>query len=270
MVTTFCSELPMQPAQHRHPYCQLVFAIEGQGEIDAEGKLAPLHPLSAYLVSGDCWHAFFGKQGNRIVVVNFDPDFVPLVDPTHPEHDRLCALIATPRPIPLVPEIHALAKSAASSLARLGNDTLLCQSLGTALLRAALLACSADRHPTVRCHRLDLARIDAFIDAHLAEPITVTDLANCVFLSPSWFQHVFKAITGETPLRYVQRRRLERARTLLLETALPLHRIATTTGFADLSTFSHAFSRYFGYPPSRLRTAVSDKPTTRSTKPNKS
>lgn len=256
MVTTFCSELPTHPATHRHSYYQLVFAVHGQGEIDAEGSLAPLHPLSAYLVSGNCWHAFFGQTGNRIVVVNFDADFPPLNDPTHSEHDRLRPLVSQSRPLPLTPEIHALAQGALLTLERCGNDPLLAQSLGTALLRAVLLA-THGAPPPPRHSRLDLSRIDAFIDAHLADPISVQDLANCVFLSPGWFQHVFKATTGETPARYLQRRRLERARTLLLETTLPLQRIAAATGFADPSTFSHAFSRHFGYPPSRLRTAVS-------------
>ena len=78
-------------------------------------------------------------------------------------------------------------------------------------------------------------------------------LAAVAHLSPSQFGRVFKQVFGETPHRYLQRRRVERAMTLLRQTDRPVTDIAWDVGFASLGTFSSTFSRVVGESPSRFR-----------------
>jgi AraC-like DNA-binding protein len=91
------------------------------------------------------------------------------------------------------------------------------------------------------------------MDRRYAEPLDIPALAAIAHLSASQFGRVFKAVYGETPHRYLQRRRVERAMTLLRQTDRPVTDIAWDVGFASLGTFSRTFSTVVGCSPSEFR-----------------
>ena len=91
------------------------------------------------------------------------------------------------------------------------------------------------------------------MDRHYAQPLDVPTLAAIAHLSASQFGRVFKDVYGETPHRYLQRRRVERAMTLLRQTDRPITDIAWDVGFASLGTFSRTFSNVVGMSPSGFR-----------------
>jgi AraC-like DNA-binding protein len=92
------------------------------------------------------------------------------------------------------------------------------------------------------------------MDRRFADPLDIPTLAAVAHLSPSQFGRVFKDVFGETPHRYLQRRRVERAMTLLRQTDRPVTDIAWDVGFASLGTFSRTFSNVVGRSPSEFRT----------------
>ena len=98
-----------------------------------------------------------------------------------------------------------------------------------------------------------LRRVIELIEANLDRPIGLDDLAAVGGLSPYHFSRMFKLTTGETPYRYVRARRLDRARTLLARTTLPLAEIALACGFANQSHFTAAFGRAGGLSPGEYR-----------------
>jgi AraC-like DNA-binding protein len=91
------------------------------------------------------------------------------------------------------------------------------------------------------------------MDRRFAEPLDVPALATIAHLSPSQFARVFKDTFGETPHRYLQRRRVERAMTLLRQTDRPVTQVAWDVGFASLGTFSRTFASVVGCSPSEFR-----------------
>ena len=91
------------------------------------------------------------------------------------------------------------------------------------------------------------------MDRRYAEPLDVPTLAAIAHLSASQFGRVFKEVYGETPHRYLQRRRVERAMTLLRQTDRPVTDVAWDVGFASLGTFSRTFSTIVGCSPSEFR-----------------
>jgi YesN/AraC family two-component response regulator len=95
--------------------------------------------------------------------------------------------------------------------------------------------------------------VDAFIRTHLAERLSVEDLAQAAGLSVFYFTRMFKAATGRTPHDYVMEVRVEEAEKLLASTQLPLGEIASRLGFANQAHFSAVFRRKRGRPPSSLR-----------------
>ena len=91
------------------------------------------------------------------------------------------------------------------------------------------------------------------MDRRYAEPLDLPTLAAIAHLSASQFGRVFKEVYGETPHRYLQRRRVERAMTLLRQTDRAVTDIAWDVGFASLGTFSRTFTTIVGCSPSQFR-----------------
>ena len=104
--------------------------------------------------------------------------------------------------------------------------------------------------------------LSAYIDAHLESRLSLSDLAEKCFYNPSYFSRVFKEKFGTSFLEYVTRKRVESAVRLLKETALSVDEISIRVGFADRSSFYHAFSRYEKGTPLELRRAVVKKQDT--------
>ena len=91
------------------------------------------------------------------------------------------------------------------------------------------------------------------MDRAFARPLDIPSLARVAHVSPAHFSRQFRATFGETPHRYLQRRRVERAMELLRETALPVTEICFDVGFNSLGTFSRTFRQVVGESPSSYR-----------------
>jgi AraC-like DNA-binding protein len=91
------------------------------------------------------------------------------------------------------------------------------------------------------------------MDLAFARPLDVPALARVAHVSTAHFSRQFRATFGETPHRYLQRRRVERAMELLRETDRPVTAICFDVGFNSLGTFSRTFREILGEPPSRYR-----------------
>jgi AraC-like DNA-binding protein len=98
-----------------------------------------------------------------------------------------------------------------------------------------------------------LRRACAFIDAHLCGDPSVSDLARECRLSASHFARAFRQSTGMAPHRWIMKRRIERAKKLLLEGELDLVQIALACGFFDQSHFIRNFGRSEGHSPGKWR-----------------
>lgn len=94
-----------------------------------------------------------------------------------------------------------------------------------------------------------------FIDANLHGPLQLQTIAATVNLGACTFARQFKRTLGVAPHAYVIERRLELARRLLAETALPTKEISARCGFADQAHLTRLFARRYGRAPSAFRKA---------------
>lgn len=93
----------------------------------------------------------------------------------------------------------------------------------------------------------------AYIEEHLAEPISLEVLAGLVRLSPCYFCRAFRRSFGTPPQRYQLGERIERAKTLLAKHAASVTDVGLTVGYNDASSFCTAFRRVTGVTPSAYR-----------------
>src|SRR6266567_1040300 len=91
---------------------------------------------------------------------------------------------------------------------------------------------------------------------HIAEALTVERLAEAVGMSLRQFSRAFRAQTGTTPARVVERLRADLARGRIETTAEPVERIADAVGFGDAENMRRAFIRIYGQPPQSIRRAI--------------
>ncbi|MFC4146574.1 helix-turn-helix domain-containing protein [Micromonospora mangrovi] len=91
------------------------------------------------------------------------------------------------------------------------------------------------------------------MDRSYAQPLDVPALARIAHVSEAHFIRTFRATFGETPHRYLQRRRVERAMDLLVQTEQSVTEICYAVGFGSLGTFSRTFRDIVGESPSEHR-----------------
>ena len=98
-----------------------------------------------------------------------------------------------------------------------------------------------------------LLRARDAMDRAYAEPLDVRAVAAVAHISEAHFSRSFRAVFGETPHRYLQRRRVERSMFLLRETDRSVTDICLDVGFGSLGTFSRTFRAIVGETPSAYR-----------------
>jgi len=96
------------------------------------------------------------------------------------------------------------------------------------------------------------------MDRDYAKPLDIPTLARIAYVSEAHFIRTFRATFGETPHRYLQRRRVERAMFMLRETELGVSEICLEVGFASVGSFGRTFRDIVGKPPTDYRLEAAD------------
>jgi AraC family transcriptional regulator len=125
-----------------------------------------------------------------------------------------------------------------------------------AAIAARLLGRQARRAPEIRVAALPawrLARVRDYIEAHLADDLTLAELAGVAGFSLSHFKALFRQAMGVPVHRYVLERRVERARLMVLEGRRTMTEIAVEVGFAHASHLARSMRRVLGRRPAELR-----------------
>lgn len=106
---------------------------------------------------------------------------------------------------------------------------------------------------SARIDTFKLNQVKDFIEEHLAEDLTIADIAAVVHISQFHFARAFKTATGESPYRYLTQRRIERAKILLSVTRLAVAEVAHRVGFYNQSHFTAQFRKLTGITPKQYR-----------------
>jgi AraC family transcriptional regulator len=106
---------------------------------------------------------------------------------------------------------------------------------------------------TGRLNPAQLNRLLDYVEANLADDISVGDMAAVLGLSRFHFSRMYKAATLETPYQFLLRRRVERSKNFLQSSTLSISEIAQRCGFRTVTQFEDAFGRIVGVRPRTFR-----------------
>ncbi|AYV46499.1 AraC family transcriptional regulator [Caulobacter flavus] len=141
------------------------------------------------------------------------------------------------------------------SLERLEDDP---RAVRRCLTAARRLLTPEDHNPPGGLAPWQVKRIGRYVDEGLDRRLTLAEAAEQVRLSPSHFSRCFRVSFGAPFSKHVTRRRLERARWLMMTTGQSLGQIALACGFADQAHFTRAFTNLTGGAPGRWRRLTID------------
>ncbi len=130
---------------------------------------------------------------------------------------------------------------------------LLARQLAVHLLRTYAAIRLKARERAGRLTAAQRGRVLDYIEANLDRPLDLPELAAQAGMSPCTFSRHFRRTMGVAPYRHVQDRRLDRALTLLRDTAEPIKSIAAACGFSDQSHMTRQFARRYARTPAAFR-----------------
>lgn len=249
---------------------ELVYILSGKARVrrtgDGQTQEGLAHPGTSWLVPAgthetlleldgatECLHIFLPAtllDRSALADYGMDPDRIQLAyaggfaDPT-------LARIGT--------ALHGLLGYATPPIDRIFAD-----GMRTALAAHLIGNYTVDRwRPSTRASSFDtrrLKRVLDFIEARLADDISLDDLAAEACLSSFHFLRLFRDATGLSPHRYVTSRRIQAAQTMLARHHASLMQIAFDTGFSSQASFTRAFRKWTGLTPGRYRELCRRRP----------
>ncbi len=101
--------------------------------------------------------------------------------------------------------------------------------------------------------RLNIKAVQVYIDGHYQDHVSLDSIARRFFVSKEYLSRLFKSQSGENVSAYVTRKRMEKARELILDQGMTIRSAAQLTGYDDLAYFYRVFKLHFGHTPGDLR-----------------
>ena len=172
-----------------------------------------------------------------------DPDLLPpMLQPATATRDGVVLAISS-----VLRRVHA----ADTELADIEASTLAHRLV--AHLRERYSSGRFSHPPQGKLDATTVDRVAEFVDAELAGELTIEALAAVARLSPFHFARAFKASTGLAPHQFVTARRVDRAKTLLLDSGASVVDVAHAVGLSNVSHFRRVFRSHLGVLPGAIR-----------------
>jgi len=246
---------------HYHDFHKIILFLAGKVDYVIEGKTYALSPRDLIFVSaGEIHRPIFRESGTPYerIVIYISPDFFARWESradlaacfreAKRSADVLHQMPGTTHDLLFQMERLERAERDKGFAASLYKELLFVEFM--ILVGRSILARELGADPFTSDAKIQ--RVLAYIGEHLAESLSMEELATKSYMSKSSLMHKFKKETGYTVHQYIKSKRLLLARDLL-KTDMSVMEIAAAAGFGDYSTFSRAFKARFGKMPRELR-----------------
>jgi AraC-like DNA-binding protein len=262
LTVLFAGESQTKP-EHRlgpkvYDYFLIHYVISGKGVFSSQGEEYELGAGDSFVIEPEqlisyvsdetdpwhyCWIAFTGTQAAALVSSTGVNPLQPII---HTKRNRHIPVLF--RHI----QQALRAKKANAQLKSIGYLHLLlgeyCETLSASTLAGVVTEAESDRIVQQAIH---------YLSTQYAEPITIELMAESLGYNRAYLSRMFKRHTKVTPVTFLLKLRVDKARLLLRERLeLTIEQIASSVGFYDPLYFSKQFRRWYGVSPSEYRNQI--------------
>ena len=246
---------------HKHEFIELVFISRGGGIQIVDGVEYAVRRGDFLFVDFGSSHAFSSPDMDFVHIL-LKPEFVsdslvnsenifdlftlPQFSGIPGEFSERCAVSFENESLSFVSDITEAMLSEYTAK-RPGYKTALhgyIQVLFTLLIR---------KLKEIKSDSSDVQKITAYVNEHLTERITLSDIAKNCFYNPSYFSRKFKSIFGKNLKDYIKEKRLERAAEVICTSDVTIDELSRSVGFSDKSKFCKDFKARFSLTPGKYR-----------------
>lgn len=251
-----------QSLPHSHHFTEIFYVLSGRGHFLVEDALITVRENDIVIVNPNVEHTEKSLDAKPLEYLVFGVEGLALAfgDERDPKNYYYCS--------------YGLGKNHFYSLSKVLlkeiNDKhsgyeAICHDI------LEILLISIARSERINILTLESARLPRecalakrYIDSNYAGSITLDSLAEAAHINKYYLSHAFTKALGMSPISYLIQRRLEAAQDLLLETDHSIAQVASSTGFASQSYFSHLFKKLTGLSPNQFRRKNAKRPNNSS------
>jgi len=271
-VRTNAAHAPSHPhdlteVEHSHDFCELTIVTRGHAFHCLENTELPVTAGDVFLLQGRQKHYFHGRENLDLINIMYDPGKIGLpenelrklpgycamfmLEPTYRRQHRFASRLHLKR-VPLA-RVEQLAEEMERECeqAEPGHEVALrakLLELMVFLSRAYTSTDSTEAHALLR-----VGNVIGALENDFSKDWKLVDLLSIAHMSSSNLLRVFRKATGQTPIEYLVRLRIQRAMEILRNTELSITEIAMEVGFNDSNYFTRQFRRVVGTTPRDFR-----------------
>lgn len=227
---------------------QLIYGAQGEGRLSVDGKIYDIHPGTCFYLPKNVPHDYWPvSEGWRTNWLCFDGSCLDAVSESLGLEQVCVAELPDPT------RFDAIFKNIFTEL---HADHLFGQLKASPyvyriLVEFHLIRCEQQMQQSHRVPKLK--PVLDYIDQHLADVITLEELAEQMNLTPQHFCRVFKDCVGERPFQYILKRRIQASKCYLVQQEYRISEVGKKVGIENSSYFCYNFKRLEGMTPTEFR-----------------
>ena len=252
----------------KSPFARIHYVCEGEAHIILENEVIKLQSGYLYLTPAHVHHGYdcIGKLSLYYIhiyenpairssifdhytfpkVIQANPLLQELIIRLHQINPGSALSIYDPKSYENPAELmKSIALQVASPFAREAESQAIIQ-----LLMSRFLAGATNKIPQIEKR---LIRVLDYIDGHIHQPISIDQLADLTFLSKDHLIRLFKKHMKETPVSYINRKKIEKAQLMMLAEDSSIQELSFRLGFENISYFNRLFKKITGETPTSYR-----------------
>ncbi|WP_104382820.1 AraC family transcriptional regulator [Sphingobacterium sp. HMA12] len=255
----------------KSPFARIHYVCEGEAQIMLQNEVIKMLPGHLYLTPAHVHHSYecIGKFSLYYIHIYENPNIMSSIFDQYifPKVIKANQLLQE-----LIIRLHQINPGSALSIydpQRYENSTELMKSIALQvtspfareaeshaiiqLLMSRFLAAASDKIPQVEKR---LTRVLNYIDEHIHQSISIDQLADLIFLSKDHLIRLFKKHMNDTPLSYMNRKKIEKAQLMMLVDDSSIQELSFRLGFENISYFNRLFKKVTGETPTSYKRSV--------------